>query len=60
MTKTIQFIKSGCVLREYPMEFYSLSWMNTCIVVLDKETKAPVFIPSPQYYDYIEVQTNES
>ncbi len=55
----IQFVKSGCVLREFPTEFYSIAWMNHNVVVLSKVDRSPVFFPSPNYYDYIEVIQND-
>ncbi len=55
MAKSFQFCKSGVVLREFPDTFYSLNWMNAVPAILNKEDRSVVFIPSPSYYDYIEV-----
>ena len=53
--QAIQFVKSGVVLREFPCDFYSLNWMNAIPAILNKHDRSVIFIPSPTYYDYIEV-----
>ena len=59
--KAIQICKCGVVLREYSTEFYTLNLMNGLPVILNKEDRSVVCLPSPHTYDYIEInETGES
>ncbi len=58
MSDTIQFVKSGAILKEFPCEFYSLICINHTVTIVNKVDRQPVFLPSPNYYDYIEVTQN--
>ena len=61
MSKSIQFCKAGMCIRDYPLDFYSLNIMNGMPVILDKEDRSVVCIPSPAVYDYIEInETGDS
>lgn len=56
---SIQFIRSNAIMREYPSAEFTLAWAGNAPAVMDKETKMIVFIPSPNYYDYIEVTPDD-
>jgi hypothetical protein len=55
MSRSIQVIKSGVVLREYPCDAYALNTMNGMPVILNKEDRSVACIPSSNTYDYIEI-----
>lgn len=57
--ETIDVIKHGTILKQYPCDTYALSTMAGMVTVLNKGNKKIVSILSPNFYDYIEVNENE-
>lgn len=53
--ETIQFHRAGSLVQAFPTDTYSLNIMAGIPCVMEKNTRKVVFVPSPQYYDYIEI-----
>jgi hypothetical protein len=59
MNESIDFIKSGICIRSFPCTHYTLGLLSGILTVQEKETRKVVFVPSPNYYDTVEVVENE-
>jgi len=51
----IQIIKHGVVLREFPLDAYNISIVTGIPVIIRREDNKVECVPSPNYYDTIEV-----
>lgn len=60
MSKAIQLCKSGVVIREYPCEYYTMNLINGMPAILEKEGRTIVCVPSPNVYDFIEINETGS
>lgn len=55
--ESIQIVKHGVVIREYPCQYYTTNILSGLVSIVDKETRKVAAILSPNYYDYVEIVT---
>ncbi len=54
-TETIDFVKHNVILRQFEMPQHKLHTMAGLVCVSDSASGKIVFIPSPNFYDYVEI-----
>ncbi len=59
IVETINIVKHGVVIRQFPCSDYILSHLNGVPTLLFKDTRTTAVIPSPNVYDYIEIEREE-
>lgn len=56
ITGTIEIVKCGSVLKEFPLELYELFTLpGGTATIIERSTRKTVFVLSSSYYDYVEV-----
>lgn len=55
MSTTIQVVKQGAIVRQYPTEHYILNILNGIVTVQDRQSRVTCAIISPNAYDYIDI-----
>lgn len=59
MVETIQVVRGGLCIREFPSQFYTLNIFSGIVTVIDRETRKIVTVISPNVFDYIEMAQQE-
>jgi hypothetical protein len=54
-TETIDFIKHNVIMRQFEMPQHKLHTMAGLVCIVDSQSGKVVFIPSPMFYDYVEI-----
>lgn len=59
MLESINVIKQGAIVRQFPSSDYSLVMTGSFVVIQSKVTRAPEVVISPEAFDYIEIEREE-
>jgi len=59
MIESINVVKHGVVVRQWPSDTYSLNILGNHVTIQDKESRRVCCVISQNTYDYIEIEREE-